>query len=139
MAMSKASLIKAANAKLLVEGKLDAVEQFFKTDYVVHITDKDVQAGHDFVTGFLKSIRRSFPDVQVEVEILLQQGSRIAWQRVMRATHKVAYKGFPGSGRKIVWRDMVVSDIRDGLIAEDWVLTDLAEQLLLSRKQPGKK
>lgn len=40
---------------------------------------------------------------------------------------------------------MVTSRFRDGLIAEEWVVTDLAERLLLSRKngkvskQTGKK
>ena len=32
-------------------------------------------------------------------------------------------------------REMVTSRFRDGLIAEDWFLTDLAERLLLARKR----
>jgi hypothetical protein len=43
--------------------------------------------------------------------------------------------GFPATGRPIVWRDMVTSRFQDGRIAEDWVLTDLAERLLLARKR----
>ena len=46
-----------------------------------------------------------------------------------------AYAGFPASGRVIVWRDMVTSVFRDGRIAEEWVISDLAEQLLGSRKR----
>jgi hypothetical protein len=30
---------------------------------------------------------------------------------------------------------MVTSRFRDGLIAEDWVITDLTERLLLARKR----
>ncbi len=30
---------------------------------------------------------------------------------------------------------MVVSRFRDGLIAEEWVISDLAERLLLARKE----
>jgi hypothetical protein len=36
--------------------------------------------------------------------------------------------------RRIVWRDMVTSRFRDGLIAEEWAISDLAERLLLARK-----
>lgn len=61
--------------------------------------------------------------------------TRVAWQRTIRATHEGPFKGFPATGRPVVWRDMVTSRFRDGLIAEDWLLTDLAERLLLERKE----
>lgn len=31
----------------------------------------------------------------------------------------------------MIWRDMATSRFDNGLIAEDWVITDLAERLLL--------
>ena len=79
--------------------------------------------------------RRAFSELQVEVEVLVKAKDRVAWQRTVRATHKGNFKGFPATGRPIVWRDMVTSRFRDGLIAEDWVITDLAERLLLARKR----
>jgi predicted ester cyclase len=79
--------------------------------------------------------RRAFADLQVEVEILVKAKDRVAWQRTIRATQKGDFKGFPATGRRIVWRDMVTSRFRDGLIAEDWFITDLAERLLLARKR----
>jgi predicted ester cyclase len=71
----------------------------------------------------------------VEDEILAQGKDRVAWQRTVRATHQGNFKGFAATGRRITWRDMVTSRFRDGLIAEDWVMTDLAERLLLARKK----
>jgi len=55
--------------------------------------------------------------------------------RTLKGTHKVAFKGFPDSGHEIVWCDMVTSEIQDGKIIQEWVVTDLAERLLLSRKK----
>jgi hypothetical protein len=34
----------------------------------------------------------------------------------------------------MVWREMITSRFEDGLIVEEWFLTDLAEQFLLARK-----
>lgn len=34
------------------------------------------------------------------------------------------------------WRDMVTSRFSDGLIADEWVISDLAERFLLALKQP---
>lgn len=42
--------------------------------------------------------------------------------------------GFPATGRPIVWRDMLTTQFRDGLISEEWAVSDLAERLLLARK-----
>ncbi len=127
--------ILAANARLFIDGDLGAVGEFFATDYVVHLTEQDLTAGHKTVQGVLAQLRQAFPDIQAKVEILVESDDRIAWQRTLSGTQKGPYKGFPASGRRVVWRDMVTSRFGNELIAEEWVLTDLAERLLLSRKR----
>ena len=135
MEMSLASKIKEANTTLIVNGNLDRIGDFFTQDYTVHLTGRDIKGGHSIVQDIISSLWKSFHDTQVDVEILLEGEDRVAWQRTLRATHKGKFKSFPASGLQIVWRDMVTSQFRDGLIAEEWVITDLAEQLLLSRKR----
>jgi len=134
MEKSLASKIKKANTALITNGNLDVIDDFFTSDYTVHLTGRVMKAGHSTVRDILRSLQQSFPDIQVEVDILLEGESRVAWQRTLRGTHKGKFKGFPASGLQVVWRDMVTSQFRDGLIAEEWVINDLAEQLLLSRK-----
>ena len=135
MSRSHASRIEAANSALIVNGDLGAIGEFFSPDYVAHLTDQDMTGGHDVVRRIVSTYRRAFRDVQIEVEILVKAKDRVAWQRTLRATHKGNFKGFPATGRPIVWRDMVTSRFHNGLIAEDWVITDLAERLLLARKR----
>ena len=135
MSRSLASQIQAANAALIADGRLDAVGEFFTPDYVAHLTDQDMTGGHDAIRKIVDMYRSAFTDLQFQVEILVEGKDRVAWQRTLRATHNGDFKGFPATGRPIVWRDMVISRFRDGLIAEDWVITDLAERLLLARKR----
>lgn len=130
-----AQLIRDANQSLLNEGALDKIPDYFNEDYVAHLTGKDMSGGHKAITKTLEALRHSFPDLQVEVEILVESELRVAWQRTYTATHTESFKGFPGTGKQIQWRDMVTSEIRDGRISQEWVLTDLAEQLLLARKK----
>lgn len=132
---SLSSKIKAANETLIVKGEHEAVRDFFAPDYVAHLTDRDAAGGHKVVQALLELYQRAFPRPTVHVEIFLEGTDRIAWQRTLRAKHEGAFKGFPASGREIVWRDVVTSRFHDGLIAEEWVISDLAEQLLLSRKK----
>jgi len=135
MDRSLASKIRAANVALIANGNPDAVGEFFTTDYVAHLTDRDMEGGHDGIRRFLGMLQHAFPDLQIEVEILVEGENRVAWQRRLRGTHQGDFMGFPASGARIVWRDMVASRFRDGLIAEDWAISDLAERLLLARKR----
>jgi steroid delta-isomerase-like uncharacterized protein len=135
MSRSLGSRIEAANSELIANGNFNAIGDFFTADYVVHLTDQDVTGGHDAIRKALDLYRRAFPDIRVDVDILVEAENRVAWQRTLRGTHQSAFKGFPASGRPIVWREMVASQFRDGLIAEEWLSTDLAERLLLSRKR----
>jgi len=132
---SLAAKIHAANSTLIANGDLDAVGEFFTTDYVAHLTDQDMDGGHAAIRSFLGALQRAFPDLEVEVEILVEGKDRLAWKRRLRGTHQGEFKGFPPTGRQVVWRDMITSRFCDRLIAEDWAITDLAERLLLARKR----
>jgi steroid delta-isomerase-like uncharacterized protein len=119
---SLSSKVEAANSTLIGNGDLDAVAEFFTSDYVAHVTEGHITGGHGAIRKVLRMYRRAFRDIRVEVEVFLEKKDRVAWQRTLRATHTGAFKGFPATGRRIVWRDMVVSRFREGLIAEDWFL-----------------
>ena len=139
MGTSLAAKVKAANAALFVDGNLEAVGNFFTADYTVHFNEKDTAKGLKVIHPALGLIKGAFPKLRVKVEILVESEHRIAWMRTLRGMQTGSYKGFPASHRQIVWREMVTSELREGLIAEEWVVTDLAERLLLSRKQPARK
>jgi predicted ester cyclase len=135
MPRSLASIIHAANDALIAGNNIDAIGDFFTEDYVTHLTDQDIGGGHEAIRKALGMLHHAFPKIEVEVEILVEGKDRVAWQRTLRATHAGGYMGFPPTGRPLVWRDMIVSVFRDGRMAEDWFITDLAERLLRARKR----
>ena len=110
------------------------IGEFFAPEYVVHLTDEELVLDHEGIKRLIHLYQRAFNQIQVEVETLVVSKDRIAWQRTMRATHHDSFKGFPGTGKQMIWRDMVTSRFENGLISEDWLITDLAERLLLARK-----
>lgn len=133
MPASNAALIAAAN-DALITNRTDAAERFFAPGYVAHGTGRDLTGGPDAVRKFVGLLHGAFPDLEVTVEILAETEDRVAWQRTLTGTQSGSCMGFPATGRRVVWRDMIVSRFDHGLIAEDWVVTDLAERLLLARK-----
>ncbi len=121
--------IQRANEELLNKGNLDLVEELFAPTYVFHGADGDSEDGPDGIKAFLTSIRTAFPDLRVEVEILVTEGDRVAWQRTHRGTHKGEYLGVPASGRLITWQSIIVTQYEEGKIAEEWGVSDLAGRL----------
>lgn len=132
------AIIEAATAAVMCNGDTAAIPEYFTSDYVAHLTEEDFTGGHATLRKVAGMYRRSFPDIQVAIGILVVNDDRVAWQRTLRATHEASFKGFPATGQPIVWREMVVSRLHNGLIAEEWVTSDLAERLLLARKKLSK-
>lgn len=131
-----ASKIEMAGATLFGERRLDEIPTFFASGYRVRSSDGEIDGGHDLVRRFLSALFRAFPELSIHVEILAEEGDRVTWLRTLRGVQQGAVQGFPAAGKEIVWRDMVASRFQDGLIAEEWIVSDLVERLLRSRK-PG--
>ena len=134
MSKDLANKIRAANTALLVDGDVDAIGEYFTDDYVAHLTSSEM-TGVRGVKTFLNRLRKAFPKLEVEIDVLVASKDRIAWQRTLTGKHAGEYVGFPATGRRMVWRDMATSVFRAGKIAEEWVISDLAEQLLRAKKR----
>ena len=61
MGQSLASRIEAANSALMVDGNVDAVDEFFTPDYVAHLTDQEMTGGHDAIRSVIGMYRRASP------------------------------------------------------------------------------
>ncbi len=132
MAQSNEERVRFANDEIVGKGNLGVVDEVFATDYVVHAGGKDFR-GHEFVRRFAGQLRSAIPDIRVvEVEFLIQAGDTIAWQRTLGGTHKADMMGIPPTGQKVEWRDMMVTRFDGGKIAEEWAVSELAGQLMLS-------
>ena len=129
---NKEEQIKRAMDQLVGQGNLDVVEEIFSAGYTAHAGDKDYN-GHKFLKRFAKQLRLAIPDIQIlKIEFLAQEDQTITWQRTLSGTHKANMMGIPPSEKKVKWSDMVVTRFEGGKITEEWVVSELAGQLLLS-------
>ncbi len=135
MTRTREERIKYANTELFGKGNLDIVDKIFTADYLVHAGGKDYE-GHKIIRKFIGQVRSAIPDLQiVEVAILNQTNDTITWQRTFSGTHEADMMGIPPTGKKVKWRDMLVTRFDGEKIAEEWTVSELAGELLL--KIPG--
>lgn len=130
MEMNFKEIIKYANDELFSNGNLSVIDEVFSPDYRVHSGGKEYQ-GHKFIKQFTNMLRTAVSDIQVvDVEILLQAGEVVTWQRTLTGKHIANMMGALPSGQKLIWRDMVVSRFENGQIVEEWNVSELAGEML---------
>lgn len=124
--------IRLANTTLLEQGKMEMVSELFDPGYRVHGTQHEY-LGHAPIHRYIAQLRAAVGDLQVQVEVLLTGEERIAWQRYLSGIHRGTFHGFPATNRPLRWREMVVTRFSGQRIAEEWVISDLAEHLFAGR------
>ncbi|MHC4846190.1 MAG: ester cyclase [Planctomycetota bacterium] len=134
MAQSKEERIRLASEEIIGKGDFALVDEVFAADYVAHAGDKTGN-GPGFVRRFGGQMRTAIPDLHVvAVDVLAQSGDTITWSRTLAGTHTADLMGIPPSGKTVKWIEMVVSRFDGERIAEEWVVSELAGELML--KQP---
>lgn len=118
---NKAIVIKA-NDELLNKGNAEYADAVFASDYR--------KRGPQVIKEYVLARRTAFPDLEVKIDHVVAEGDRVAWMRTNTATLRNEYRGHKPSGKKISWRDMVVTRYTDdGKIAEEWGVSDMNEAL----------
>ena len=131
---ARVSILRDATHKLIEGGDTSGIPDYFAENYIVNFGSSR-KSGHESIRGFTKAIHAAFARLRVDLETLIEADDRVAWRRTIHGTQTGAFQGFPASGLDLTWHEMVVSRFVNGKIAEEWVVSDLAEVLLRSRKR----
>ena len=78
------------------------------------------------------SLRSAFPDLEIEVPVVLADGGLVGCHIVGRGTHLGLFQGAPPTGRTWEARCTAVYRVEEGRIADAWVTWDnlsLMEQI----------
>ena len=122
--------IKIGNDELIGKGNLNIIEEIFAPGYVVHASGKDYK-GHKFIERFIGQLRTAIPDIKVvKIEFFIQAGTTIAWQRTLSGTHLAEMMGAHPSGQKLKWSEIVISRFENDKIVEEWMVSELAGEML---------
>lgn len=123
-------ILTFACRELFEKGNLDAVTELFSGTYIAHAARKQY-SGHSFIKRWLKQIRSAFPALKVQrMKIFTLEENTVVWQRTLRGKHRYSLMGIPASQQNITWTEMIVSQFEQGKIAEEWIVSELAGELL---------
>ncbi len=119
--------------QLFEKGDTEIVDTVFDSKYIAHDGDK-VYKGQEFVIQFITKLRSAIPDIKIQkIEFLSVADNVLTWQRTFNGTHKKDIQGIPASGEKLKWNEIVVTRFEEDKIVEDWVISNLALQLMIKQ------
>jgi len=133
--MNKEKQIEYVTKQLFEQGNVEIIDAVFVESYIAHDGVKK-HAGQKFVRQFIGKLRLAIPDIKiVKIEVLSQTENTITWQRTFSGTHNADMQEIPASMKKVKWNEMVVTRFEGERIAEDWLVSNLAFQLMIKNKQ----
>ena len=114
-----------ALAEIFGQGKLEAVGEYFTPDFQEHEDGPGKDRGRDGLKDTVRIVRGAFPDLQVHIEAISEDGDQ-TWARVrFTGTNTGPLMGHPPTGRAATWTAIDQCRYASGKIAEHWGVVDL--------------
>ena len=102
-------------------GDLDAVEEIFAPDYVLHDPSlpeegRGPEAARQLATAF----RSAFPDLHTTFDEAVAEGDKVAYRWTASGTHEGELMGIPPTGNRMEITGTAIARISGGRIEEGW-------------------
>ena len=124
MSESNKTLLRRDAEEVWNQGNLDAVDELFATDVILHEAPPGVSPGAKGVKQLIAGYRAALPDFHLTIEDLIAEGDRVVNRWSMTGTHKGELMGIPPTGKKVTSTGISIVRIADGKIAEIWGASD---------------
>jgi steroid delta-isomerase-like uncharacterized protein len=100
------------------------LEQILSADFRIHAPEE--HRGVDGLLEMVGAFRSALPDLAVTVDHQFADGEYVASRFTLRGRHEGELFGVPPTGREVEVAAITLSRVRDGRLAEEWELVDLA-------------
>jgi predicted ester cyclase len=121
-----ADLVRRFHSELLAARDPAVVDGFFGDGFVSHNMPPGFPQGPEGVKLFFATFRDAFPDVDVVVDELVEDGDRVAVATTFTGTHTGELMGMAPTGRRVSVTGIDIVRVAGGRIVEHRGLTDIA-------------
>jgi steroid delta-isomerase-like uncharacterized protein len=96
-------------------------------DLIMNLAElPEPQRGQQVWREGFELMKHAFPDLRVHIEDVVAADDRVAVRLRFRGTHSGEFLGIPATGRAIEYVSHEFYRVADGLIAEEWICSDMA-------------
>ena len=103
------------------EGNVDVAWEVFAEDYVRHdLRPTQALPGPGGQSKIAEDFRSAFPDLQMELDLILGEGDLVAARWTTEGTNTGAWAGRPATGKRARFSGVNIFRFRDGKVVELW-------------------
>lgn len=131
MPIPKESTSKAAIRRMLAatnahdeDRMYEAFDDIFSPDVVIHNQLPVRATGAEAMKSVFAMLHRSFPDLIVRIDDLLEEGDRVVGRHTVTGTNSGEFMGRPPTGRQVTYSEIFIFRFAHGRIAETWGVAD---------------
>ena len=107
---------------------LAVLDELHVPDFVFHAASRTIQGREPF-KQFISIFLTAFPDLHVTIEDMIGEGDRAVVRFTYRGTHKGDLMGIPPTGKQVAVTGISIMRVANGKFLEEWINTDLMQQL----------
>lgn len=108
----------------LNQRNLAVIDAVFAPDYVIHGIAPGAPNGIAATKSGFEVLWRAFPNLQTAIEMIVADGSKVAYIEQMSGTQTGPLAELPATGKPIRIRTAGLYEIRDGRIIASWSVAD---------------
>ncbi len=111
---------------VLNTGKLDLLEDVLSESFIEHRPSGNDTSGIASFREFLKMVTEAFPDLRIQINDVLAEGSKVAVRLTVQGTHQGVLMGeIAPTGKHAMWTGIDILKIESGKITARWSERDL--------------
>lgn len=130
--MTQSAVVSESKAKLrrivleaFSEGRVEVLDEVLAPDFVNHAGPPGLDRGIEGVKLVIRNERAGFPDLRYEVLHEIEEGDLVVQHCRVSGTHLGPIFGVAPTGRRVMWNEIHIGRMADGLVAEHWACNDM--------------
>jgi steroid delta-isomerase-like uncharacterized protein len=124
--MSTPALVRAFYDRIWNAGDLAAVDELMDEECSFRGSLGTEVRGREGFKDYVRSVRGALSDYRCEILDCVAEGERAAAKMRFSGLHTAPFRGHPPTGKQVHWNGAAFFRFAGGVIAEVWVLGDLA-------------
>jgi len=123
-------LVRRYYEEVVSTGSVDRIPEFISPDYTEVHENRRYPLGIEGARQHLLGVRRTYPDLRLEVVRQIAEGDLVASEVIMRGTHRGEWLGIAPTGKSVVVTAVNIDRVAEGLIVEHGGAANLLSPLL---------
>jgi predicted ester cyclase len=137
--MSTPRLVEDFYERIWNDGNLDAAAELLTPEFSFRGSLGNEMRGREAFKNYVRSVRVALADYQCEILSSVAEANRAFAKMCFSGRHVAAFRGYEPTGKFVRWLGAALFRFEGSMIAELWVLGDLAGLDSLLRTQAAER